>query len=48
MGGLKRRKQLRRLQRRLAAFLDHGPNPVRNPGKESPPMLMHRPGSNKK
>ena len=48
VGGLKLRKQQRRLARRVAAFLAHGANPVQNPGKESPPMLMHRPGSNRK
>lgn len=52
MGGLKRRKALKRLQRRLAAYLDHGEYPnVSNPGKVGGPgagHIMHKPGSNKK
>jgi len=48
MGGIKGRKMRKRLARRLKAFQEHGSRPNKNPGKETPPMEMHQPGSNKK
>lgn len=44
MGGIKRRKMLKRLLARQKAFDAHGAFPVNNPGKTVPPMEMHRPG----
>lgn len=50
MGGLKRRKALKRLKRRQAAFDAHGGETRLNPGKQEGggQMRMHRPGSNRK
>lgn len=48
MGGIKGAKQKKRRERRQKAFDEHGSVPHKNPGKETPPMVLHRPGSNKK
>lgn len=50
MGGLKRRKALKRLKRRQDAFDAHGAQTRMNPGKQEGggQMLMRRPGSNNK
>lgn len=48
MGGVKRRKMIARLKRRIDAFNEHGEWPKRNnPGKEGGPTtghIMHKPG----
>lgn len=48
MGGIKKRKTEKRLERRVKAYEEHGPYPNRNnPGKEGPVgtgHIMHKPG----
>lgn len=48
MGGVKLRKVLKRKNARRDEFDRHDEYPNRNPGKVTPPMRMHRPGSNNK
>ena len=52
MGGVKLRKQLKRLGRRVKAFEEHGPEPRGrlNPGKGegSAIHILHKPGSRNK